>query len=100
MGSWKIGRAFGISIYVHWTFLLLLGFVAFGGWGDQQGSGPLHAALLLVLLFSCVVLHELGHALAARRFGVSTRDITLYPIGGVARLERMPENPWEELCIA
>ena len=100
MGSWKICRAFGIGIYVHWTFLLLLGFIAYQGWGDEDGAGPLHTAVQLVLLFTCVVLHELGHALAARRFGVGTRDITLNPIGGVARLERMPENPWEELCIA
>jgi Zn-dependent protease len=100
MGSWKLGRAFGIGIYVHWTFLLLLAFVTFTGWGVEAGAGPLHATLLLVLLFTCVVLHELGHALMARRFGVGTRDITLYPIGGVARLERMPEHPWEELCIA
>ena len=70
MGSWKLGRAFGIGIYVHWTFLLLLGFVTFTGWGVEAGSGPLYAALLLILLFTCVVLHELGHALMARRFGV------------------------------
>ena len=100
MGSWRIGRAFGIGIYIHWTFLFLLGFIAYQGWGVDEGPGPLHTAVLLILLFTCVVLHELGHALIARRFGVGTRDITLYPIGGVARLERMPENPWEELCIA
>src|SRR5580704_11962268 len=100
MRSWRIGRAFGIGIYVHWTFLLLLGFVAFKAWVVEEGPGPLHAAVMLVMLFTCVVLHELGHALMARRFGVGTRDITLYPIGGIARLERMPEKPWEELCIA
>ena len=100
MGSWKVGRAFGIDIFIHWTFFLLLGFVALQSRGDELGFGPLHATLLLVLIFACVILHELGHALMARRFGVATRDITLYPIGGVARLERMPEKPFEEVCVA
>jgi Zn-dependent protease len=100
MGSWRIGRAFGIDIFIHWTFFLLLGFVAFQGWRGQLGLGPLHAVLLVALIFGCVVLHELGHALMARRFGVGTRDITLYPIGGIARLERMPERPLQEICVA
>jgi Zn-dependent protease len=100
MGSWKLGRAFGIDIFVHWTFFLLLGYLTLEARADEFGSGPLHMALLVVLIFGCVVLHELGHALMARRFGVATRDITLYPIGGVARLERMPERPFEEICVA
>src|SRR5438876_3457560 len=97
MRSWKLGNAFGIGVHVHWTFLLLLGFVLYSNWergGLQLAS---YAVALLVSIFGCVVLHELGHALMARRFGIPTRDITLYPIGGVARLERMSERPWEEL---
>lgn len=99
--SWKLGNAFGIGIYVHWTFLLLLGFVLLMVLG--QGSGlpvALFFVALVVLLFGCVVLHELGHALMARVFGIPTRKITLFPLGGVALLERMSEKPVEELLIA
>jgi Zn-dependent protease len=100
---WKLGRAFGINIFVHWTFLLLVGYVLFASRGAGEGTQLDRAILALSLLggaFGCVVLHELGHALMARRFGIPTRDITLYPIGGVARLERMSERPWEEFWIA
>src|SRR5580700_5425582 len=83
--SWRIGRVAGINLYIHPTFLLVF----------------FYQDLPLVLsLFPCVLLHELGHALMARRFGIGTRDITLYPIGGVARLVRMSERPWEEFWIA
>jgi Zn-dependent protease len=95
MRSWKIGTAFGIGIFVHWSFLLLLGYVML-----RPGPQPLVSGLLLVAMFGCVLLHELGHAMAARFFGIDTRDITLYIIGGVARLERMSEKPWEEFWIA
>ncbi len=100
MGSWKLGRAFGINIYVHWSFLLTVALVLHRTYG--MGGTPLAIFGLAVLFaaFGCVVLHELGHALMARRFGIPTRDITLYVIGGVARLERMSEKPWEEFCIA
>jgi Zn-dependent protease len=99
-GRWRLGTAFGIGIYVHWTFLLLLGWV---GWKSLDNAPPEVAVFMLGLtlaVFGCVVLHELGHALMARYFGIATRDITLYPIGGVARLERMSERPIEELLIA
>src|SRR5262245_35243457 len=94
--SWHIGRAFGINVHIHWTMLLL------GLWIllSNPGTAALFALALTGALFGCVVLHELGHALAARHYGIATRDITLYPIGGVARLERMSEKPWEEFWIA
>jgi Zn-dependent protease len=104
--SWKLGTAFGIGIYVHWSFLLLPAWVllinlGLGGVGmAAYGLAVLTALTILFAVFGCVVLHELGHALAARHFGIPTRDITLYPIGGVARLERMSEKPWEEFWIA
>lgn len=88
--SWKLGRFAGIDVYLHPTLLLMI--VIFGV------TGP--GMLLLASAFACVLLHEFGHALTARRFGIGTRDITLYPIGGIARLERMPKKPGPELAIA
>jgi Zn-dependent protease len=98
--SWKLGTAFGIGIYVHWSFLLLPALVLFSNLGLGGVGLAVYALTVLFAVFGCVVLHELGHALAARHFGIRTRDITLYPIGGVARLERMSEKPWEEFWIA
>jgi Zn-dependent protease len=97
--SWKLGSPFGIGVYVHWTFLLLLGVVFFTNLGGSPGAA-LSATAMLVAVFGCVVLHELGHALTARAYGIPTRDITLYPIGGVARLERLTDRPVEEFWIA
>ncbi len=98
--SWKLGQAFGIGIYVHWTFLLLPLYVFFTTSGGGQLFLALFSVFLLCAIFGCVILHELGHALMARYYGIATRDITIYPIGGVARLERMSERPWEEFWIA
>jgi Zn-dependent protease/predicted transcriptional regulator len=99
--SWKIGQVAGIGIYVHFTFVFLLALLPSFYYGEGGGwTGVLFGVVLLVSLFTIVVLHELGHALTARRFGVRTRDITLLPIGGVARLERIPEDPRQELLIA
>jgi Zn-dependent protease len=99
--SWRIGSLAGIGVYMHWTFLLLVAWVLFSQLLAGQGiSAAMLALVLLLALFGCVVLHELGHALTARRFGVKTQDITLLPIGGVAQLERIPEDPRQELAIA
>ena len=99
--SWRLGSLAGISIYVHATFVLLLAWIAMAHVAAGHDLPLITQGLLLVVcVFTVVVLHELGHALVARRFGVTTRDITLYPIGGIARLERMPERPAQELLVA
>ncbi len=99
--QWKLGRFAGIDVYVHATFLLLIGWVGLSHWYENQSWSEVASGIVFILaLFLCVVLHEYGHALTARKYGIKTRDITLYPIGGVARLERMPEKPIEELWVA
>jgi Zn-dependent protease len=99
--SLKLGRVAGIDIYVHWTFFLLLAWVAYLHIAAGEGTNLiLTGVAFVVALFGCVVLHKLGHALMAQRFGCRTRDISLLPIGGVARLEQIPEIPWQEFLVA
>lgn len=95
--SFKIGRIFGIDMKVHFTFALILvwGAMNYGG-----SAGPLYGVLVTLSLFTLVLLHELGHSMAARYYGIPTKDITLLPIGGVARLEKMPGKPIQELVVA
>jgi len=98
---WKIGRIAGIDIKLHLSFFFLLIWVGIpvlisGG----STSDMLMEILFVLLLFVCVVLHELGHALTAKLFGIQTKDITLLPVGGLARMEKMPEDPKEEFLVA
>lgn len=99
--SLKIGKILGINLYLHFTFLLLLIFLGSASW---RASGELDSAIasvaFIVMVFACILLHEFGHALMAREYGIKTRDITLLPIGGIARLERMPENAMQEFRVA
>ena len=98
--SFSIGRLFGSELRVHATFFLLLAWIGTAAW---LASGPAEAAVnvvFVVALFACVVAHEFGHALVARRYGIRTPDITLLPIGGLARLERLPDDPRQEIAVA
>ncbi len=99
--SWRVGRIAGIQILVHFTFAFLLLWIGVSAYLERHSIiDALLGIGFILLLFMVVVLHELGHALTARRFGVKTRDITLLPIGGVAHLDHIPEKPAEELLVA
>src|SRR5438876_7848698 len=100
--SWSlpIVRIAGIQLRIHITFLLLIVWLAFGYYSQGGSAVAASRVIFILLLFLCVVLHEFGHAFAAKAFGINTPDITLLPIGGVARLERMPEEPMQEFIIA
>jgi Zn-dependent protease/predicted transcriptional regulator len=99
--SLKIARLSGIDVYLHFTFLLLIAWIGLAYW---QLEGSVQAVIagvgFILALFACVVLHELGHALTARKFGIRTRSIVLLPIGGIASIEKTPEDPRQEILIA
>ncbi len=96
----KIGRWGGIDVYIHWTFWLLIAFYLFSVTADQGLVAGLLAVGFVLSVFACVALHEFGHAGAAAYFGIGTIDITLLPIGGVARLQNLPDKPYQELVVA
>jgi Zn-dependent protease len=99
--SFRIGRFAGIDVYVHATFFLLILWVVIVHWIAGHSSQAVASGVLFVLvLFACVVLHEFGHALTGRRYGIRTKDITLLPIGGVSRFESMPDQPWQEFWVS
>lgn len=99
MRKWsiKLGRLWGVDVYLHSTFLIFLAFLAM----IQPGiSAAIDIVILTCAVFACVLLHEFGHVRMAARYGVGTKDVTLLPIGGVARLDRMPSRPMEEFWVA
>jgi Zn-dependent protease/CBS domain-containing protein len=97
----SVPKIAGINIYIHWTFSLLIVWIIYTNVRAGLDTAQVTWSVIFILsLFACVTLHELGHALSARRYGIKTKDITLYPIGGVARLEKMPEKPTQELVVA
>src|SRR5215211_312826 len=96
----NIGTIAGTQVRVHITFLLFLGWIFFTSYAAGGPAAAWSGLSFMVLLFACVVAHEFGHIFTARAFGVATPDVTLYPIGGVARLERIPEQPHEEFLVA
>ncbi|WP_299663414.1 site-2 protease family protein [uncultured Ruegeria sp.] len=98
--SFSLGRLLGSELRVHVTFFLLLAWVGFAAYSNGGLPAAIDNILFVLALFACVVAHEFGHALMARRFGIRTPDITLLPIGGLARLERMPEKPMQEVWVA
>jgi Zn-dependent protease len=98
--SLKIATISGIEVRIHVTFLLFLAWIWFSYYQIAGVSGATQGVLFILALFACVLLHEFGHAFAARAFGIQTPDITLLPIGGVARLNRIPDEPWQELVVA
>jgi len=99
--SFRVVTVKGIGIFAHWTFLVMLaGLFAFYLYQGLSVVAALMGVALISTVFGCVVLHELGHAFMARHYGIPTLDITMYPIGGVARLTRMPTKPKEEFMIA
>lgn len=98
--SLNIGSIAGTQVRVHITFLLFLGWIFAASWVSDGPQAAWSGLAFMVLLFACVLAHEFGHIFAARGFGVATPDVTLLPIGGLARLERIPEKPHEEFLIA
>ncbi|RDI57932.1 site-2 protease family protein [Microvirga subterranea] len=98
--SIPVGTVKGTVVRIHFTFLLFLVWIAVSHYAGGGRDAALEGTIFVILLFLCVLLHEFGHVFAARRYGVQTPDITLLPIGGVARLERIPEEPSQELIIA
>ena len=100
--SWSlnIGRVAGTVVRIHLTFLLFLAWIFAASYAQGGAATAWDSLAFMVLLFLCVLLHEFGHVFAARRYGIQTPDVTLLPIGGVARLERIPEEPGQELVVA
>jgi Zn-dependent protease/CBS domain-containing protein len=99
--SLSLGRIAGIKVFIHWTFLILIAWIIIqSSLAGQSTEQILWVLAFLLVIFFCVFLHEMGHALTAKKFAIKTRDINLLPIGGLARFENLPEDPRQELLVA
>src|SRR5688572_15374783 len=98
--SITVGQIAGTAIRIHITFLLFLLWIAASDYASGGFNAAKSSIVFVLLVFACVVAHEFGHILTARKFGVKTPEVTLLPIGGVANMERIPEDPWQELLVA
>ncbi len=98
--SLTIGRFGGTAVKIHVTFLLLLAWIGFSAWQQGGPAAARDSLVFIILIFVCVVLHEFGHILVARRYGIQAPEVTLLPIGGVASLQALPEKPSQEFAIA
>src|SRR4029079_11045822 len=98
--SFRVARILGVDVRIHFTFILFLAWIALSRLSRGGAAAAIDGVVFIVLLFTCVLLHEFGHILAARHFGIPTTDVTLLPIGGGARLPRIPEKPAQEFVVA
>ena len=98
--SFRLGKIFGIEFRIHITFFILLVFIYLSGLSQKGSEGAMRAVLFICAVFACVLIHELGHSLIARRFGKEAKSITLLPIGGLATIEEMPEKPAQEIAMS
>ena len=98
--SLTLGSIAGTAVRIHVTFLLFLLFIGVSEYHASGGAAALDAIVYVILIFACVTAHEFGHVLMADQFGVRTTDVTLFPIGGVASMDQIPEKPSHELLIA
>ncbi|RYD80599.1 MAG: hypothetical protein EOP53_07825 [Sphingobacteriales bacterium] len=101
-GSFLLGRILGINVYIHFSFFFIFIWRAYTAYTEEGRDiyGVLFECAIVAGVFACVLMHEYGHALAARKYGIPTKQITLLPIGGVAQLQRMPQKPKQELWVA
>ena len=100
-GTLKIARLFGIPVFVHWSFSLLFLYIAYMGFTENHSWEYISTmCFYIICTFGCVLLHEFGHVLSARYFGIGTQDVIILPIGGLARLNKIPEKPIQELIVA
>jgi Zn-dependent protease len=100
-GTLKIARMFGIPVFVHWSFSLLFLYIAYMGFTENHSWEYISTmSFYIICTFGCVLLHEFGHVLSARYFGIGTQDVIILPIGGLARLNKIPEKPIQELIVA